>query len=228
MSVDVIEVASPGGGNEQDKVPEEPKCLPLDEVKFEDSGFNRNNTLVAQYANRIIENFPTPSERYYDIRFVSGKDRRSYFGEVGDQCIMFHSNRICLITLAPSHPILAENKTVIKVEHEFEGHQKIDRLATKPQGKSKKGGQKLQKNSPICAIICSDGSRYVITACLTSKLIEINESIVANPDLIKLRPLSSGFIAIVQPSDWKRMAEVRDGLPKLGTEQESISNELVT
>lgn len=185
---------------------------------YENSSYNRNSTFIAEYANRILDDFPSPSERYYDIRLVKGEDRRSYFGDVGDQCIMFHSNRVCLLTLAPSHPVILEDKTIVRVEHTFEGYEKIDRLSSEPQGKSKKGSQKLQKNSPICAIICSDGTKYVITACIGSKLIEINQNICTNPNLVKERPLSSGYIAIIQPNDWKHMAIVRDSLPKLGEE----------
>lgn len=192
----------------------------IDESFYQDSGYNKNSTFVANYVNRILKDFPTPAERYYDIRLVSSVGRKSYFGEVGDQCIMFHSNRVCLLTLAPSHPVITENKTIERVEHTFEGYEKIDRLASQCQGKSKKGGQKLQKNSPICALICTDGTKYVITACLGSKLVEINQTICSKPQLVKEKPLSDGFIAIIQPNDWKRMAEVRDSLPKLGQQPE--------
>lgn len=191
---------------------------------YQDSGYNRNSTFVANYVNRILKDFPSPSERYYDIRLVSCVGRKSYFGEVGDQCIMFHSNRVCLLAIAPSHPVITKNKTIEKVEHTFDGFEKIDRLASQCQGKSKKGGQKLQKNAPVCALICSDGTKYVITACLNSKLVEINQLICARPQLVKERPLSTGFIAIIQPNDWKRMAEVRDSLPKLGQDIESDLN----
>lgn len=202
---------SPDGGLKQEISTELPP-------RYQDSGYNRNSTQVARYVCRILDDFPTPSERYYDIRLLACDNRRSYFGEVGDQCIMFHSNRICLLTLAPSHPVIVGDKNIERLEYKFEGFEKIDRLSSQPQGKSKKGSQKLQKNSPICSIICSDGSKYVVTAGLASKLIEINSLIISKPNLIKDKPLSTGFIAILQPSDWKRMAEVRDGLPKLGIE----------
>lgn len=180
-----------------------------------DCGYNKDSTFVPKYVNRILNNYPTPSERYYDIRIINGQDRRSFFGEVGDQCLMFHSNKICLITLAPSHPILAENKTILRVEHTFEGYEKIDRLSSQPIGKSKKGCQKLQKNSPICSLICTDGSKYIVTACIGSKLIEVNQEICNSPELIKEKPLSDGFIAIIQPNDWKRAEELRKSCPKL-------------
>lgn len=198
--------------SDQDEV----QAIKMEPAFYQDSGYNRNSTLIAKYVNRILEDYPTPSERYYDIRLVSSEGRKSYFGEVGDQCIMFHSNRICLLTISPTHPVITENKTIERVEHTFEGFEKIDRLSCQPQGKRKKGGHKLQKNSPICALICSDGTKYVVTACLPSRLIEINQQVCSKPSLVKERPLSTGFIAILQPSDWKRMAEIRDSLPKLG------------
>lgn len=181
-----------------------------------DAGHNRNKTLLNNHIQRILPHFPSPSERYYDIRFVASENRRSYFGNLGDQCVMFHSNRVCLLTIAPTHSIITDNKTVDRVEFEFEnGSDKFNRLTTQPIGKSKKNCQKLQKHSPVCAIHCSDGSRYVVTACLGAKLIEINEKLIQNPNLIKQHPLSLGYIAITQPNDWARMNEVRESLPKL-------------
>lgn len=182
----------------------------------ESCGNNRNATNASKYIKRIIKSQPTPSERYYDLRLVSGDERKSFFGEVGDQCLMFHSNKICIVALAPSHPVIKFDKTITKIEHTFEGYVKIDRLSSKPKGKSKKGSQKLQKNSPICSITCSDDSTYVVTACIGSKLMEINQEVCSNYDLIKTKPLADGHIAIIQPNDWKRMDEIRLSLPKLG------------
>lgn len=195
--------------NKTDQVTTENKS----DVDSYDHNFYRTD--ASNHLKRIIPNFPTPSERYYDIRVVPGKERRSYFGEVGDQCLMFHSNRICLVTLSPSHPVIAQNKTILRIEHTFEGYEKIDRLSSQPVGKSKKGGQKLQKNSPICAIICTDEKKYIITASLGAKLIEVNSRICSNFSLIKDKTLSSGYIAIIQPHDWKRTEEIRLSLPKL-------------
>lgn len=192
---------------------------------YHDSGYNRNKTLIPKYVNRILKEFPTPTERYYDIRLVSAANRRSYFGEVGDQCIMFHSNRLCLLALAPTHPVMSEDKTIERVEFTFDGHERIDRLTNQLRGKGKKGGQKLQKYAPVCAIICSDGIKYVITACISSRLIEVNQAISNRFDLIKTKPLSSGFIAIVQPSDWKNLDEFKASLPKLGQDIQNVCEE---
>lgn len=187
-----------------------------DQKLYHDSTFNLNKTLISQYVNRIIKDYPTPTERYYDIRLVSCLDRQNFFGEVGDQCVMFHSNRLCLVTLAPTHPVIAEKKTISKIEFNFEGEQKIDRLASQPKGKKKRGVQKLRKNSPICALLCSDGSKYIVVSGISSRLVEINTQIMTDPNIITRRPLSEGYIAILQAVDWKHVERTRDSFPKLG------------
>lgn len=181
---------------------------------YYDSCYHKDNSDNAKYVTRIIDDFPTPSERYYDIR-VYPATRRSFFGTIGDQCILFHSNRICVVTIAPTHPIIAQDKQITEINYQFEGYEKIDRLSNNPQGKRKKGGQKLSKNAPICSISCTDGSKYVICACLGSKLIEINSQLNEDYDLIKQKPLSEGYIAILLPNDWNRLNELRHTLPKL-------------
>lgn len=199
------------------------KLINFDEqTVYEDAGYNRNSTQIAEYVDRIFQDFPTPSERYYDIRFVSKKDRKSSFGEVGDQCLMFHSNRICLVTLAPSHPVIAENKTISKIDFTFDGN--INRLETKPLGKFKKGGQRLPKYAPLCAIDCSDGTKYVVTACIPSRLVEVNEELQMNFNLVKEKPLSDGFIAIVMPNNWNYMEELKKSYPKLGEHQAEVGS----
>lgn len=204
--------------DESDTAPEEVE----DKSVYHEATYNRNKTLIKQYVNRILSDYPTPTERYYDIRFVSAFNRRCYFGQVGDQCIMFHSNKICLITLAPTHPVIADDKTISKIEFSFEGDEKIDRLSSQPRGKRKRGGQKMRKNAPICAIVCSDGSKYIVIACIGARLLEVNKLISSNPDLIKKRPLSTGFIAIVQPNDWKHLDATKETFPKLGQNTPSL------
>jgi len=187
----------------------------LSESSYHDSSHNRDKTLLNKYIDRILDDFPTPSERYYDIRLVTSEDRKCYFGEVGDQCIMFHSNKICIVTLAPSHPVISQDKEITGIEFSFEGDSKIDRTTCQPRGKRKRGGQKLRKNSPICGILCSDGSKYIVTACIGSKLIEINRNIMNDHSIIKKKPLSSGYIAIIQPNEWAKLNDLKAGFPKL-------------
>lgn len=175
--------------------------------------------LGTKYLHRIIDSFPSTSERYFDIRIFPGKNRTSYFGDVGDLCMMFHSNKVCVLCLSPTHPVISENKVINKINFQFDGYQYIDRLATKPIGKSKKESQRLNKNSPVCSISCTDSSYHVVTACLNSKLLEANSRLITNLSWIQNYPLSKGYIAIIQPNNWKLMNEVRLKLPRLSYHQ---------
>ena len=53
--------------------------------------------------------------------------------------VLLHSNGICVLTLAPSHPILAEKAKVKTVD--FQVSKKVNRLQNSVKGKGKKGGQ---------------------------------------------------------------------------------------
>ena len=138
--------------------------------------------------------FQSVTERYYTPRFcmdVGGKK-----GE--DQCILFHSNRICLVTLAPSHPILANKKQINKID--FQVSANVDRMKNKVSGKGKHGAQFLQPNSPLCYIECADGSKYTVDSCIKGKLVEMNNELIQNPKLLVDKPDAEGHIAIVLPN----------------------------
>ena len=83
------------------------------------------------------------TERYYTPYYKIDQDR----SRKNDLCLLIHSNRISLITLAPSHPILSSTEK-IKVNCEVSG--KLDRKQNKAVGKSKKGGQNLEPTSIVC------------------------------------------------------------------------------
>jgi Glycine cleavage H-protein len=158
-------------------------------------------SLVENYAPPGIDDsfekpakIQTVTERYYSPRYVL--DASGIEGE--DLCVLFHSNKICLITLAPTHPIIALKKEVIKFN--FEVSRNVDRRLNKVSGKGKHGAQILQPNSVICFVECSDGTNYSISSCLNGKLVEINEAIVSNPNLLIERPQAEGYLAIVLPN----------------------------
>lgn len=150
-------------------------------VPIEDS-FDRN------------EEYKTVIERYYTKRYCLDVNV-----PMDDFCILFHSNRICVITLAPSHPLLTSNKSITKCD--FQVSTKIDRLDNKASGKLKRGAQVLQQvNSPLFYVECSDGSLYKLCPGITGKLIEINDALVKDPNLLISDPYGKGYIAVVLPS----------------------------
>lgn len=136
----------------------------------------------------------TVTERYYSPRYVL--DASGIEGE--DLCVLFHSNKICLITLAPTHPIIALKKEITKFN--FEVSRNVDRRLNKVSGKGKHGAQILQPSSVICFVECSDGTSYSISSCLNGKLVEINDTLISNPKLLIERPQAEGYLAIVLPN----------------------------
>ena len=67
--------------------------------------------------------------------------------------------RICVVTVAPRHPLLT-NGEVVKVD--FQVSKKVNRLENKVSGKGKKGAQNLQPMSPLCEVTCSTGQKYTL------------------------------------------------------------------
>jgi len=137
--------------------------------------------------------FPTVTDRYftpyYKVNVQSPGD---------DICIRIHSNRICMLSLAPSHIILQSNKEIKKID--FRISDKVDRSLNKVSGKGKHGAQPLQANSNICTISCLDEQTYVIKCCVIGKLVEINETLLENPQLVKEPPHKGGYLAIILPN----------------------------
>ncbi|XP_021345534.1 protein Simiate-like [Mizuhopecten yessoensis] len=69
------------------------------------------------------------TDRYYTRKYKIGKT------EDQDVCVLAHSNRICIVTLAPSHPVVAKKKKVTSVSFDVTG---ANRLDNKVSGKGKK------------------------------------------------------------------------------------------
>ncbi|XP_076646378.1 protein Abitram [Halictus rubicundus] len=150
---------------------------------------------VAEMIENVCYNglFPTITDRYltayYKLNVQSPAD---------DICILIHSNRICMLTLAPSHAVLQSNKEITDIN--FKVSQKLDRVMNKVSGKSKHGAQPLQANSNICIITSSSGETYTIKCCIIGKLVEVNEALLENPKLLLEPPHKGGYLAIVLPN----------------------------
>lgn len=139
-----------------------------------------------------LQNFKTFTERYFCKRYVIDVNGIKN----NDIMIMFHSNRIALLCLAPSHYFF---KTLGGYKINFSVG-KINRLDNSVKGKGKKGGQLLIPNSVICKIEFNDGPSFDIPCCMKGTLVEVNEELIKQPTLLKDMPDSCGFIAIVLSS----------------------------
>lgn len=147
---------------------------------------------------------PTITERYFSTYYKINVQRPE-----DDMCIRIHSNRICMISIAPSHTIFQNGNKILKVDYKVSD--KLDRMLNKVSGKSKHGAQPLQANSNICTISCSDGKTYTIKSCIIGKLIEVNEILLDDPELLKQPPHKGGYLAIVLPN-LKLLDKMKDTL----------------
>ncbi|XP_024893612.1 protein Simiate-like isoform X2 [Temnothorax curvispinosus] len=137
--------------------------------------------------------FPTVTDRYFTPYYKTDVQSPG-----DDMCVWIHSNRICMLSLAPSHVILRSNKGIEKVD--FRVSDKLDRSLNKVSGKGKHGAQPLQTNSNVCTISCLDGQTYVIKCCMIGKLVEVNEALSEDPQLLKGPPHKGGYLAIILPN----------------------------
>ncbi len=113
-----------------------------------------------------------------------------------DQYVHVHSNGICVVGLAPAHPILYDRKTVTRVNWDVSEStstsdilvpnavagaggsstgtasggsnqpKSTDRSKLQITGKRKKGGQALTASDVLCVVETSDGARYLIRSAL--------------------------------------------------------------
>lgn len=151
-------------------------------------------------------NYPSVVERYYKRMYaldVMGKPNE-------DICLMFHSNRVCVITLAPSHPIVLENKSVKQVDYQIT--EKVNRLDNKVSGKTKRGGQFLTYESPLCRVTCDDNRMFVIRAGFNGRLLEVNENLHSTPQLLVNKYETNGYIAIAIPTRKNNFVDGREKL----------------
>ncbi|XP_062900159.1 protein Abitram [Mobula hypostoma] len=114
-----------------------------------------------------------------------------------DHCILQHSNRLCVITVAESHPVLQSARKIKSISYQISAN--CSRLQNKVSGKSKRGGQFLTELAPLCRIMCEDGEEYTIYSCIRGRLLEVNENILQRPSLLQEKPSTEGYIAVVLP-----------------------------
>lgn len=113
------------------------------------------------------------------------------------QYIYQHSNRICVLGLAPSHPVvLGGCGKIVKIDFK---PGRVDFAKLKISGKTKKGGSWVQPQSKVCLIHCENGQIWKVVPAIRGRIIEINERLMKEPDLLRQQPGTEGFIAIILP-----------------------------
>jgi hypothetical protein len=134
-----------------------------------------------------VDNHPSVVDRFF-TRFYRPKPGRTD----EDHLVLFHSNRICLVGLAPTH--IAFKKGIKSINYDIGN---LDRSKNEVKGKGKKGGMILQPTSCLALVKCLDDSEYKVDSCITGKLIETNSRLDGNIE--KLSVEGDGYVAIILP-----------------------------
>eukprot|EP00965_Chrysotila_dentata_P214733 6188352-Pleurochrysis_carterae.AAC.2 len=127
--------------------------------------------------------FPSVLERYYTAHCTSNH-----------QTLHVHSNGLCLLGISPDHPKLQPPLKVTSVA--FRDHDSKNLLTNDVHGKKKAGAVFLLPRDMICQVgisqakeehkacfrvTVSDGSTFVVYACVRGSVIEINRRLLDNP-----------------------------------------------
>lgn len=128
----------------------------------------------------------TLAERYFqEVRYFCDSKR-------GDQYVLQHSNGICAIGLASSHPLF-QAAPPVKITFRSE------LLNAKPSGKKKLGASWLNALSPICDVHCADGTVFTCCSGVRGNLYELNTRLTREPQLLVQSPESAGYLALIMP-----------------------------
>uniref|UniRef100_A0A8C5ADV6 Protein Simiate n=1 Tax=Gadus morhua TaxID=8049 RepID=A0A8C5ADV6_GADMO len=101
-----------------------------------------------------------------------------------DHCILQHSNRLCVLTLAETHPILQDGRTIKNINYKISNG--CSRLNNKVAGKSKR------VRHGLCDVI-------ITVLIFIRRLLEVNEDILINTSLLLKKPSTDGYIAVILP-----------------------------
>lgn len=156
----------------------------------------------------ISKDYPLSiEERYFKSRFavkVNDKDDQDYR-------VLIHSNNLCILSLAPTHPLLLGGSETNIKKIDFQVSESTDRLKNMMTGKGKRGAQIVQKGSTLCKVYDTDGNQFNILSPIPGKLVEINSKLVETPNIMYTHPKDIGFIAIILPQKQK-FQNIIDGL----------------
>jgi len=131
-------------------------------------------------------------ERYYESRYLRD------CGEPGhDYRLLFHSNGLIVVMLAPTHPLRAGGQTVTGIDYQVTEH--TNRLENRVTGKGKRGAQVVTATAPLFRVTCADGPPFVVRAAARGKLVQLNEKLRQRPELLVTEGDGEGFVAVILP-----------------------------
>lgn len=163
----------------------------------QDIGYNANRE---KHKHDIAGFYPSVVSRYFTSYFpspaaVASHESKASLPEVCGIKILFHSNKLCVVTLSPNHPALSSDSRITDIN--FQVTEKCNRFKNTVSGKRKRGAQWLNPESPLCLVTTNDGTVHVIRSGIRGNLIEVNDRLRHSPELLTTMPETEGYIAIV-------------------------------
>eukprot|EP00434_Breviolum_minutum_P010567 symbB.v1.2.009320.t1/scaffold585.1/size314277/10 len=125
-----------------------------------------------------------------------------FLGPEGEHlCIRRHPNGLFVVSLAPSHPLLATGKvTQVTFPTEL--------MENEAFGKRCRGGATVNPRSLLASVAMEDGGSFNIQCPIEARLVELNDLLLEEPRLLQESPEDEGFLAILQarrPQDQPRI-----------------------
>ena len=117
--------------------------------------------------------YPSVTERYFTTYVTSNH-----------QALHVHSNGICLLGLAPSHPLLAPGAARI-TGVAFRDHDAKNLLANGVRGKRKSGAVFVLPRDLVAPVTTeAGGDPLPLWACVRANVIEVNRRLIEEPELL--------------------------------------------
>lgn len=131
--------------------------------------------------------YPTVLERYYKTYTTSNH-----------QCLHIHSNGVCILGVAPSHPMLQPPNKVTAIA--YRTHDSKNLMQTSVSGKKKAGAVFVLPRDMVCTVTYADadGATNTVTlyGCVRASVVEVNHRLLANPALLGT---PEGYLAVLLP-----------------------------
>ena len=115
--------------------------------------------------------WPSVLQRYYATHTTSNH-----------QCLHVHSNGICVLSVAPTHPAIQTPGQIASIA--YRSHDAKNLTQTAVSGKRKHGAVFMTPRDMVCTLTLSDGSTVSLYACIRASVIEINQRLIDHPELL--------------------------------------------
>ena len=140
---------------------------------------------------------------YFIFRYYSHYVVRDVRGIVGNHLrLMLHTNGICILCVDPEHAVCQSGSPPIaNISFNTKRGRNADLVdaVQRVKGKHKRNAVQCNANMLILTITLENQLEYTVPACVDGCVLEINTRIRDCPSLLSSRPLTDGYVAILNP-----------------------------